>query len=150
MPIHSPFTNTLVAVHTSDGRISSSDSTLNSSQNCFTGSADELTDTYAISARFFTRPHAPPSGVSAGQTMPHCVLCSWRGLASLPSRPIGALRRRRCESIDEYVRRLSTCATPVLTPAPPCMPQLPVASEYLRPLVMMLGLTAIVRLNSLP
>ena len=34
------------------------------------GSAAEPTEMYAISARFFTRPTACPSGVSAGHTIP--------------------------------------------------------------------------------
>ena len=37
-------------------------------------------------------------------------LCSWRGLASLPSRPMGELMRRRWDSVEAYVSRLSTCA----------------------------------------
>lgn len=36
----------------------------------------------------------------AGQIMPHWLLCSWRGLAILPSRPIGELMRRRWLSVD--------------------------------------------------
>jgi hypothetical protein len=57
-----------------------------------------------------TRPHACPSGVSAGQMMPHCVLCSCRGFASLPSRPTGELMRRRCDRVDAYASLFSTCA----------------------------------------
>lgn len=41
-----------------------------------------------------------PSGVSAGHIIPQSVLCSCRGLASLPSRPIGELTRRRCDSVE--------------------------------------------------
>ena len=48
---------------------------------------------------FFPRkkmcPQVLTSGVSAGQIMPQSVLCSCRGLANFPSRPIGELRRRR-------------------------------------------------------
>lgn len=29
-----------------------------------------------------------------------CELCSWRGLASLPSLPMGELMRRRCDSVE--------------------------------------------------
>lgn len=36
----------------------------------------------------------------AGQIMPHWLLCSWRGLAILPSRPMGELMRRRWLSVD--------------------------------------------------
>lgn len=46
----------------------------------------------------------------AGQIMPHWLLCSWRGLAIFPSRPMGELMRRRCDSVDAYVSRLSTCS----------------------------------------
>lgn len=42
--------------------------------------------------------------------MPHWLLCSWRGLAILPSRPMGELMRRKCDSVDAYVSRLSTCS----------------------------------------
>ena len=35
-------------------------------------------------------------------------LCSWRGLASLPSRPMGELMRRRCDSVDAYVSLFRT------------------------------------------
>jgi len=34
------------------------------------------TETRAMRERFFTRPHAWPSGVSAGQTIPQWELCS--------------------------------------------------------------------------
>ena len=36
-------------------------------------------------------------------------LCSWRGLASLPSRPMGEEMRRRWDSVLAYVSRFSTC-----------------------------------------
>lgn len=49
------------------------------------------------------------SGVSAGQTIPHSVLCSCLGFASLPSLPIGEFRRLRWESVDAKVRRFNTC-----------------------------------------
>lgn len=48
------------------------------------------------------------SGVSAGHTIPHSVLCSCRGFASLPSLPIGELTRRRWDKVDAKVRRFST------------------------------------------
>ena len=99
------------------------------------GSAALPTEMYAISARFFTNPTACPSGVSAGHTNPQCVLCSWRGFACLPVRASGVFMRRRCESDDAKVSRLSTCETPARTVpgADFCCPQLPVASAYLSP-----------------
>lgn len=48
------------------------------------------------------------SGVSAGQTIPHKVLCSCLGFASFPSLPIGEFKRRRWESVDAKVRRFNT------------------------------------------
>ena len=81
-----------------------------------------------------------------------CVLCSWRGLASLPSRPTGVFIRRRCESDEVNVSRLSTWETPARTEpgADFCCPQLPVASAYLRPLEIVLWRTALMGENSLP
>lgn len=49
------------------------------------------------------------SGVSAGHTIPHSVLCSCRGLASLPSLPMGELTLRRWDSVEAKVRRFNTC-----------------------------------------
>lgn len=48
------------------------------------------------------------SGVSAGHTIPHSVLCSCLGFASLPSLPIGELTRRRWDSVEANVRRFNT------------------------------------------
>ena len=116
------------------------------------GSAAEPTEMYAISARFLTRPTACPSGVSAGHTIPQCVLCSWRGFASLPSRPIGVFSRRRCDSDDANVSRLSTCDTPArIDPgADFCCPQFPVASAYFNPDEIVLWRTACTGLNWWP
>ena len=95
-----------------------------------------------MSARFLTRPTAAPSGVSAGQIIPHSVLCSWRGLASLPSRPMGELMRRKWESVEAYVSRFNTWETPALAWwAFFWSPQLPVAREYFRPSEMILKRT---------
>eukprot|EP00964_Phaeocystis_antarctica_P006426 scaffold3475_cov91-Phaeocystis_antarctica.AAC.1 len=152
MPTHIPLTKTFVAVGMVAAWISSRFCTPHSSRNSRIGSAAEPTEIYAMSAKFFTSPTAWPSGVSAGHTIPQCVLCSWRGLASLPSRPMGVLSRRKCESDEAKVSRLSTCETPARSDpgAEPCCPQFPVASAYLRPLVIVLCLTAATGLNSLP
>ena len=70
--------------------------------------------------------------------MPHCVLCSRRGFVTLEVVSIGDFRRRRFDSVDEYDRRFSVCDTPVAGGAPLVRsPQLPVAKEYCKPLVMM-------------
>ncbi len=76
MPNHAPLTNTLVTLGTSAGPMSSSDSRPSSFRNAMTVAADVPTVMYDMSDRFLTRPHAWPSGVSAGHTMPQCVLCS--------------------------------------------------------------------------
>jgi len=52
---------------------------------------------------------------------------------------MGELRRRRWLSVEEKDRRLSTCDTPDRMSCAPCAPQFPVASEYLRPEVMVLA-----------
>ena len=39
------------------------------------------------------------------------LLCSWRGLASLPSRPMGELMRRKWDSVDAYASRFNTCTS---------------------------------------
>ena len=89
------------------------------------------------------------SGVSAGQIIPQSVLCSCRGRASLPSRPMGELSLRRCDSVEAKVSRLSTWETPALVWwALRWSPQFPVAREYLRPSVMVLVLMASSRLKS--
>ena len=66
------------------------------------------TDTQAIMAKFFTKPTACPSGVSAGQIMPHKVLCNCLGLASFPSRPIGELIRLKCDNVEAQVSLFNT------------------------------------------
>ena len=91
------------------------------------------------------------SGVSAGQIMPHSVLCSCRGRASFPSRPTGELRRRRWDNVEANVSLFNTCDTPARAWwAFFWSPQLPVASEYLRPSVMIRVLMANSRLKSFP
>ena len=53
-------------------------------------------------------PRRHTSGVSAGQIMPHCVLCSCLGLASLPSLPIGEFRRLRWDKVEANVSLFNT------------------------------------------
>mmetsp|Transcript_7249 Transcript_7249/g.11395 ORF Transcript_7249/g.11395 Transcript_7249/m.11395 type:complete len:242 (+) Transcript_7249:2208-2933(+) len=149
-PTHTPLTKILVEWGITEGEISSRFSIVHSSRNSRMGADGDPTDTSAMSDRFFTSPTAWPSGVSAGHTMPQCELWSWRGLASLPSRPIGELRRRRWLRVEEKDRRLSTCDTPARVSCAPCAPQLPVEREYLSPDVMVLALTASVSWMSFP
>mmetsp|Transcript_28965 Transcript_28965/g.50936 ORF Transcript_28965/g.50936 Transcript_28965/m.50936 type:complete len:218 (+) Transcript_28965:1824-2477(+) len=133
-PVHTPLTKTLVALGMAEGWMSSSPSSPQSSMRSTISLADSPVVTYAINVRFFTNPTACPSGVSAGHTIPQCVLCSCRGAASLPSRPMGELSRLKCDNIEANVSRCSTCDTPVLVGCP-LLPtcQFPVAREYLRP-----------------
>ena len=39
------------------------------------------------------------------------LLCSWRGLASLPSLPMGEFMRRKWDSVDAYASRFNTCTS---------------------------------------
>ena len=132
-----------------DGVISSKFSIVHSSKNSRIGLGWEPTEMYAIKAKFFTRPTAWPSGVSAGQIIPQWVLWSWRGRASLPSLPIGELRRRKWDNVEANVSLLRTWDTPARDwCAFFWSPQFPVASEYLRPSVITLGLSASSMLKS--
>mmetsp|Transcript_9366 Transcript_9366/g.42648 ORF Transcript_9366/g.42648 Transcript_9366/m.42648 type:complete len:211 (-) Transcript_9366:2845-3477(-) len=149
-PTHTPLTKIFVALTMTLGEISSRFSITHSSKNSSSGALGEPTETRHMSERFLTSPTACPSGVSAGHTIPQWLLCSCLGLASLPSRPMGELSLRRWLSVDENESRLSTCETPARISAAPCAPQLPVASEYFRPEVMVLALTASVSWMSLP
>jgi len=45
--------------------------------------------------KFLTKPQDPPSGVSAGQTMPQCELCSCLGFGYLPFLSNGVVTLRR-------------------------------------------------------
>jgi hypothetical protein len=65
-----------------------------------------------MSAKFFTKPHASPSGVSLGHSMPHWLGCNDRG-------PLTFLVFSNCEEIRVIIpraeiklSRLSTCVTP--------------------------------------
>lgn len=132
-----------------DGVISSKFSIVHSSKNSKIGLGWEPTEMYAIKARFFTRPTAWPSGVSAGHIIPQWVLWSCRGRASLPSLPIGELRRRKWDNVEANVSLLRTWDTPARDwCAFFWSPQFPVASEYLRPSVITLGLSASSMLKS--
>ena len=132
-----------------DGVISSKFSIVHSSRNSKIGLGCEPTEMYAINAKFFTKPTAWPSGVSAGHIIPQWVLCSWRGRASLPSLPMGEFRRRKWDKVEANVSLLRTCDTPArLWWAFFWSPQFPVAKEYLSPSVITFGLRASSMLKS--
>lgn len=63
---------------------------------------------YLVFSDIFGGPVVCTSGVSAGHTIPHSVLCSCLGFASLPSLPIGELTRRRWDRVEAKVRRFNT------------------------------------------
>ena len=106
--------------------------------------AVDPTETNAINARFFTNPHAAPSGVSDGQIIPQCVLWSYLGFASLPVFAIGVLSLRRWEIDDIKVSLFNTWATPVLIVSPfLSLPQFPVARAVFKPLVIISLLMAL-------
>mmetsp|Transcript_4817 Transcript_4817/g.13484 ORF Transcript_4817/g.13484 Transcript_4817/m.13484 type:complete len:247 (-) Transcript_4817:1366-2106(-) len=141
-PTQFPLTNTLVAETTISVLISSRFTVFQSSRNSRMGVASEPTEMYAMRARFLMRPHVWPSGVSAGQRYPQWVLCNWRGLACLVERSMGVLRRRRWDKVEANVRRFSTWDTPDLAAWPRRVSQLPVASEYWSPSVIIFSRTA--------
>ena len=51
-------------------------------------------------AKFFTRPIEPPSGVSGGQIIPHCVLCSFLGGTNFEFFSVGVLTRLKCNVLE--------------------------------------------------
>jgi len=77
--------------------ISSRLSVAHSSRNSSTGADAQPTEMYDISARFFTSPHAWPSGVSAGQIMPHCARAAAVGAPRLGTRVTHAQARAHLE-----------------------------------------------------
>lgn len=130
IPIQDPFTKTLVPFWMSSGEMSQRDSTLSLSNSSTRSSEGEPTDTNVIRERFLTRPHAWPSGVSAGQTIPQCVLCSYQGFVSFPDFANGVFSLLRWERVEANVSRLTTWETPFFAGSP-CLflPQFPVAKE---------------------
>ena len=63
--------------------------------------------------KFLTKPQDPPSGVSAGQTMPQCELCSCLGFGYLPFLSNGVVTLLKWDKNDANVSLFSTCDTPV-------------------------------------
>ena len=85
--------------------------------------------------KFLTKPQDPPSGVSAGQTMPQCELCSCLGFGYLPFLSNGVVTLLKWDKNDANVSLFSTCDTPVFkTLLSLSLPQLPVAKAVLNPL----------------
>jgi len=108
MPIQDPFTNTLVPCWISVGFISQSDSTHSFRSSSTRSSEGVPTETKVMRERFLTRPHAWPSGVSAGQTIPQWVLWSYQGLVNLPDFASGVLSLRKWLRVEAKVSLLTT------------------------------------------
>jgi hypothetical protein len=66
------------------------------------------TDIYAISVRFLTRPHDPPSGVSAGQTIPQWELWSYLGFDYFPFLSNGVVTLLKWDKNEANVSLLKT------------------------------------------
>mmetsp|Transcript_38168 Transcript_38168/g.94673 ORF Transcript_38168/g.94673 Transcript_38168/m.94673 type:complete len:241 (+) Transcript_38168:1342-2064(+) len=77
------------------------------------GSSSSSVVTWVISARFFTSPHDSPSGVSLGQSMPHCEGCSARGPDTLRVFSNCDVIRVIIPSAEMNDRRDSTWVTPL-------------------------------------
>jgi hypothetical protein len=63
---------------------------------------------------------------------------------------MSSLEDKEHDCLNVKVIHIHTCDTPALVPAAFACPQLPVASEYLSPLVMVFALIANCRLTSFP
>ena len=134
IPIHFPLTKILVLKRTSFGSIISNGST--SSWLIKKFSIYQLsfpTETVAIKDIFLTNPHDCPSGVSAGQITPQCVLCKCLGLDNFPVLLRGVVILLRCDNDDMYVIRDRAWATPCHKISPlGVWPQFPVAKACLK------------------
>mmetsp|Transcript_4312 Transcript_4312/g.17335 ORF Transcript_4312/g.17335 Transcript_4312/m.17335 type:complete len:243 (-) Transcript_4312:1285-2013(-) len=114
-------------------------STPSERQSDATGRPSSSVVTCVMSARFLTSPHASPSGVSEGHSMPHCEGCSARG-------PDTFRVFSNCEVIRVIIpraamndRRDSTCVTPLRSMRKRLMVQLPLEMACSSPLVMVSG-----------
>ena len=87
------------------------------------------TETTASNERFLTNPQDCPSGVSAGHSIPQCVLCSYLGFGNFPVLANGAFSLLQCERVEKKFYRFSTYATPVFLFSWG-FDQFPVANEY--------------------
>ena len=98
------------------------------------------TRTCASMASALISPHAVPSGVSLGQSSPHDVLCSMRGLGALVSREMGVLTRRMLEMVASTDMREIIWTTPVCVgdDLVLCADHVPVLKAYRKALVMRL------------
>jgi hypothetical protein len=89
-----------------------------------------------IRARFFTSPHASPSGVSLGQSMPHWLGCSARGPLTLRVFSNCDEMRVIMPSAEMNDNRLRTCVTPARSMRKRFSDQFPVLIARTKPAVM--------------
>lgn len=100
-----------------------------------TGSSSSSVVMWVIRARFFTRPQASPSGVSAGQSIPHCEACKARGPLTLRVFSNCELMRCIMPKAEIKDKRDSTAVTPARDILKRFTDQFPVEMARFRPLV---------------
>lgn len=102
---------------------------------------------WVIKARFFTRPHPSPSGVSEGHSIPHCDGCNERGPETLRVFSNWLVIIVIMPTPATYESRERTWVTPCRSILKRLMIQLPVEMAMTRPLVMMSGRICFVTSN---
>ena len=86
-------------------------------------------------ARFFTSPHASPSGVSDGHNIPHWLGCSARGPETLRVFSNWLVTRVIMPRAAMYDSRLSCCVTPARSILKRFRDQFPVDTAFSMPFV---------------
>ena len=137
IPIHDPLINILFLPLISDGWTSLNFAKFGKVSNVsWIILAGVPTETNVIKDKFLTKPHAWPSGVSAGHSIPQWVLCNCLGFVIFPVFSKGVLSLLKWDKYDMKVNLCKTWATPVFWTWPTLFwPQFPVAKEYFIPFV---------------
>mmetsp|Transcript_21416 Transcript_21416/g.68394 ORF Transcript_21416/g.68394 Transcript_21416/m.68394 type:complete len:360 (+) Transcript_21416:50-1129(+) len=138
-PRISPLRNTRCAprVYRSSAQSKCKSSTPRLKQRRRIGSSSSSVVTWAERARFLTSPHASPSGVSDGQSMPHCEGCSERGPDTFRVFSNCDMMRVIMPSAEMKERRESTCVTPERSILKRLTDQFPDEMAETKPLVRM-------------
>mmetsp|Transcript_34960 Transcript_34960/g.87210 ORF Transcript_34960/g.87210 Transcript_34960/m.87210 type:complete len:276 (-) Transcript_34960:1173-2000(-) len=139
MPSSMPLMNTSVqrlSVPKSKPASRCTSSTPKLSASRLIGASSSSVVTCVVSAKFLTRPHASPSGVSDGQSMPHCDGCSERGPETLRVFSNWDMMRVIMPSAEMKERRERTCVTPERSILKRFTDQLPVEMACEKPSVM--------------
>ena len=121
--------------------LNSSNDWLNGSIISYNGNKSDVIVMCAKYERFFTTPTLWPSGLSAGQINPHCVLCNFLGGINLPLLSIGVLILRKWLKLEIYVNLFRTWATPTLLLLICLIPKSPVANALFIPFSIVVDLT---------